>query len=130
MISVFKPVKPSADLPLIFLPNSNPKKKIHATNKQLQIAKITNSRRVTLKLYSISQSYFTVTVNWPGILISITPPHMHISLEELLRVGILPSSCVGEPGIQGAMVMGMHGIGVKAPKAAAVAAMTMGFAMD
>jgi len=55
---------------------------------------------------------------------------MHINLDELLRVGIFPSSCVGEPGIQGAMVMGMQGMGVKAPKAAAVAAMTMGFAMD
>ena len=55
---------------------------------------------------------------------------MHLNLDELLRVGILPSSCVGEPGIQGAMVMGIQGMGVNAPKAAAVAAITMGFAMD
>ncbi len=37
---------------------------------------------------------------------------------------------VGEPGTQGATVMGMHGMGVSTPRAAAVAAATMGLAMD
>lgn len=37
-------------------------------------------------------------------------------------------STVGEPGAQGAAVTGMQGIGVNTPRAAAVAAATMGFA--
>lgn len=60
----------------------------------------------------------------------ITPPHMHISLELLFRVGIFPSITVGAPGIQGAMVIGMQGIGTSTPKAAAVADTTIGLASD
>jgi hypothetical protein len=37
---------------------------------------------------------------------------------------------VGEPGTQGDGVIGMHGIGVSTPKAAAVAAATCGLAGD
>ena len=54
---------------------------------------------------------------------------MHINLDELFKAGIFPISTVGAPGTQGAMVMGIHGIGVKAPNAAAVAAITIGLAM-
>ncbi len=71
-----------------------------------------------------------MTVNWPGTLIEMTPPHIHISFELLFKVGILPSNTVGAPGIQGAMVIGIHGIGTNTPKAAAVAAITIGLAMD
>ena len=59
----------------------------------------------------------------------ITPPQLHISFEELLRVGMFPSNTFGFPGAHGAMVMGMHGIGVNTPSAAAVAAATMGLAI-
>ncbi len=38
-------------------------------------------------------------------------------------------STVGAPGTHGAMVIGIHGMGVSAPKAAAVAAATIGLAM-
>jgi hypothetical protein len=55
---------------------------------------------------------------------------MHISFELLFSAGMLPSKTVGAPGTQGAMVMGMHGIGTKTPSAAAVAAATMGLAID
>lgn len=41
----------------------------------------------------------------------------------------MPIIIVGEPGIQGAIVVGMHGIGVNTPSAAAVAAATVGLAM-
>jgi len=41
---------------------------------------------------------------------------------------MLPISTVEEPGTHGAMVIGMQGIGVRTPSAAAVAAMTIGFA--
>ncbi len=56
------------------------------------------------------------------------PAHMHMHVDVLLRMGMLPSSTVGEPGIQGAAVAGMQGMGVNTPSAAAVAAATIGFA--
>jgi hypothetical protein len=55
---------------------------------------------------------------------------MHMHLEVLLSAGIPPIMQVGEPGAQGAAVAGMQGIGVRTPKAAAVAAATIGLAMD
>lgn len=58
----------------------------------------------------------------------IAPPQLHINIEEFCRLGIFANKTVGEPTIQGAGVTGTHGIGVKAPKAAAVAAATVGFA--
>ncbi len=64
------------------------------------------------------------------MLIVITPAQLHIKVDELLRAGILATMAVGEPTIHGAVVMGMQGIGVNTPKAAAVAAATMGLAMD
>src|ERR1700730_4629620 len=51
-------------------------------------------------------------------------------MEVLLRAGIPPSMQVAEPGAQGAVVTGMQGMGVKTPSAAAVAAATVGLAMD
>lgn len=57
----------------------------------------------------------------------MTPPKLHIDLLELLRAGIPPISTVGQPGTQG-VATGVHGIGVRTPMAAAVAAATAGFA--
>jgi hypothetical protein len=51
---------------------------------------------------------------------------MHLEL--LLRAGILATRTVGEPGAHGAAVTGTQGIGVSTPKAAAVAAATVGLA--
>jgi hypothetical protein len=45
-------------------------------------------------------------------------------------LGCPPKSTVGFPGVQGTTVLGIQGIGVKTPKAAAVAAATIGFAKD
>ncbi len=56
------------------------------------------------------------------------PPQVHSSFELLFSAGIPAMRIVGEPGIQGAVVTGMHGIGVSTPIAAAVAAATVGFA--
>lgn len=69
-------------------------------------------------------------MNCPGTLMEMTPPHMHINLELLFSAGMLPISTVGAPGTQGAMVMGIQGMGVRTPSAAAVAAATMGLAKD
>ena len=61
----------------------------------------------------------------------MTPPHIHINLDDRLsRAGKLPSRIVSSPGTQGAGVLGIHGMGVSTPKAAAVAAATVGFAGD
>lgn len=65
-------------------------------------------------------------VNCPGALICMIPPQLHMSLQLLLSAGILAMRTVGEPGNQGEEVTGMQGIGVKTPKAAAVAAATIG----
>ena len=55
----------------------------------------------------------------------MTPAHRHISFALLFKIGILPSITVGAPTTQGAGVLGMHGIGVSTPIAAAVAAATV-----
>jgi hypothetical protein len=47
-----------------------------------------------------------------------------------LSAGLFAIITVGTPGTQGALVAGIHGIGVKTPRAAAVAAATVGFAID
>lgn len=39
-------------------------------------------------------------------------------------------SAVGLPGAQGAGITGIHGIGIRTPRAAAVAEATVGFAME
>lgn len=60
----------------------------------------------------------------------MTPPQLHISFDVLFKAGFPPTSTVGHPGAQGAVVTGIHGMGVSTPRAAAVAAATMGFARD
>lgn len=67
---------------------------------------------------------------WAGVVMEITPPHMQVQVEELFRAGIPPSMTVAAPGAQGATVAGIHGIGVNTPRAAAVAAATVGFEGD
>ncbi len=58
------------------------------------------------------------------------PPQVHISLDLLFTAGNIPTNTVGLPGSQGAAVTGIQGIGVKTPKAATVAAATVGLAGD
>ena len=79
---------------------------------------------------STASVYGTSTVTSPGVVKVITPPQMHINCDVLSRVGALASRTVGAPGIHGAGVFGMHGIGVRTPKAAVVAAATVGLAGD
>jgi len=50
--------------------------------------------------------------------------------EVLFSAGKLLISTVGEPGVQGATVTGMQGMGVSTPRAAVVAAATAGLAID
>ena len=55
---------------------------------------------------------------------------MHISLLETVRVGKFWVSTWGLPGVQGARVDGMQGIGVNTPQAAEVAEATVGLASE
>lgn len=59
----------------------------------------------------------------------MTPPHIHNNFDCAVSAGIFPTNTVGEPGAHGATVLGIHGIGVNTPIAAAVAATTVGFAI-
>lgn len=74
--------------------------------------------------------YFTTTGICPGLTTLMQPPQLHISLQLLLSVGLLPVKTVTEPGSQGVVVMGIQGIGVSTPNAAAVADATVGLAND
>ena len=65
---------------------------------------------------------------WPGNTILITPVQLHMHLQASCSAGKLPILCVIDPGVHGAAVAGMHGIGVSTPSAAAVAAATVGLA--
>lgn len=66
----------------------------------------------------------------PGDTICITPPQLHMHLHVLFTAGFPPTRTVGEPGAHGAAGTGIHGIGVRTPSAAAVAAATCGFAKE
>ena len=61
---------------------------------------------------------------------ALTPPHMQVQVEALFSAGMPPSMTVAEPGAQGAAGFGTHGIGVRTPRAAAVAAATVGLDGD
>ncbi len=58
------------------------------------------------------------------------PAHMQMHLLVLFNAGMLAIRTVGDPGTQGDVVMGMHGIGVNTPNAAVVAVATVGLAME
>src|ERR1700733_9392840 len=77
-----------------------------------------------------SPVYGICTVSSPASLKVMTPPQMHISCETLSSEGKFTNSKVGAPATQGAGVAGMHGIGVSTPRAAAVAAATVGLEGD
>jgi hypothetical protein len=55
------------------------------------------------------------------------PPQAQRQVETELRAGTLPTRTVGDPGVQGAVMTGTQGMGVRTPWAAAVAEATWGF---
>ena len=59
----------------------------------------------------------------------ITPAQAQFSVDVLFSAGMPATSTVGAPGFQGPTGTGIQGIGVKTPKAPAVAAATIGLAM-
>jgi hypothetical protein len=71
---------------------------------------------------------FALTDVWPGIPIEIVPAHEHWHVDGAVSTGTPPSTTAVDPGAQTPMGTGRQGIGVCTPSAAAVAAMTAGFA--
>jgi len=60
----------------------------------------------------------------------IVPPHMHMQVLLSVSAGMLATVDLDAPGVQGAVVAGMEGIGVSTPMAAAVADATVGLLGD
>jgi len=60
----------------------------------------------------------------------MTPAQAHINLQLLSKTGMFATRTFGTPGAHGAGITGIHGIGVRTPIAAEVAAATDGFAID
>lgn len=77
-----------------------------------------------------SRDHGSVTVVTDGFMIEITPPYRHMQVLVLSSAGMPPIKTVGDPGVHGASVVGIHAAGVKTPSFAAVAAATTGLAMD
>lgn len=63
-------------------------------------------------------------------MILIIPAHIQAHLQDVTSAGWPLTKVFGFPGNQGITVFGIHGIGCNAPKLAAVAAATTGFAND
>ncbi len=63
----------------------------------------------------------------PGITKAMTPPHAHWQVDPAVSAGFPPIKVWGAPGFHG-VVTGTHGIGVSTPRAALVAAATVGLA--
>src|ERR1700683_2489770 len=66
-------------------------------------------------------------VSCPGSVMLMTPAQAHMRIEVLSSEGRLSSVTVGEPGVHGDGVAGMHACGVSTPIAAGGAAATAGF---
>jgi len=66
----------------------------------------------------------------PGEVVEITPVHLYMHVEVSFMAGMLAIFIIGEPGVQGGVVFGMHGIVVNTPRAADVAEATAGFAIE
>ena len=65
----------------------------------------------------------------PADVTEIDPPYEQVQLHESVRAGYLLIKTDADPGVQG-VVTGIQGIGVRVPRAAAVAAATTGFDGD
>lgn len=75
--------------------------------------------------------YLPVTILvCPGELIEIEPPKLQTNFALSSSAGIFEIFTFVALGVQGATVVGTHGIGVSTPIAAAVAAATVGLAID
>jgi len=72
----------------------------------------------------------TFTLNCAGATILITPPQAQLQMAVLGKAGKMPTFVFIAPGDHGATVTGMQGMGVSTPKAAVVAAATIGLAIE
>jgi hypothetical protein len=70
--------------------------------------------------------YSTRISNCPGSSMVMTPPQSQMQIEVSSRAGSPPSIVVTAPGNHGSVIIGRQGIGVRTPRAAAVAMITSG----
>lgn len=68
----------------------------------------------------------TIIFTCPGKIVVMTPPQLHMAIDFWSRAGITFTITFTDPGTHGADTMGIQGIGTRTPRAAAVAAATMG----
>ena len=66
----------------------------------------------------------------PATEIVIVPAHRQVQVSLFSSAGRRPIVTMSEPGIQGAWMLGTHGIGVSTPLAADVADATVGLLSD
>jgi hypothetical protein len=71
-----------------------------------------------------------VTMTCPGKVMVTVPPQVHMHVESSLRAGMSVIMTHADPGTHGSTMTGIHGIGVKTPRAAEVAEATSGLASD
>lgn len=67
---------------------------------------------------------------FPGFVIEILPPHVHIHLLLSVSAGMFITFTWALPGAHGVVITGTHGIGVSTPIAADVAEATVGLDKD
>jgi hypothetical protein len=77
---------------------------------------------------NFEKRYASSVLTDPGKMTVITPPHAQWHWALAVSAGMPPTTVWGAGGVHGATVTGMHGMGVSTPRAAAVAAATVGLA--
>lgn len=79
----------------------------------------------TLCITKTKKSYFTSAMAvFPGFVMVIEPPHMHMHLQLSVRAGTPFTFIFALPGAHADVMAGVHGCGVNVPMAADVAVAT------
>jgi hypothetical protein len=84
-----------------------------------------DKRRLTEGFPAGATGQLTCVVTLPGKSNWMTPPQLQVQTDPLASAGIPPTKVCGAVGVQD-IVTGTHGMGVRTPSAAAVAAATVG----
>jgi hypothetical protein len=71
-----------------------------------------------------------IVLNCPGMITVILPFHIHDTFPFLSKAGLPQTLTFEDAADHFPVTIGIHGIGVRTPKAATVAAATIGFAKD
>lgn len=77
--------------------------------EQYGIRETLRVRGGVVKTRLLRRDYLTLVVTWPGKVMVMTPPHVHMHLDVAVSAGVLPMRTVGDPGAHGADVTGIQG---------------------